>query len=225
MQICIGYAGYSASRTLTYKHHSGGFLRLARAYFPLLDPKNLKNCHQNDTHIPFAQPLTSIWITNGMISSACNAWISNSDSFPIFMRFALQKHTTAPSMGRPTHLDLMLQSVPEETPDTRCLITFEIPVEPPYWGGTYLKKLEMHRAKYLDYSGDIGGDRGSVERMESGELEWVSQKEEELIFSLRFENPDYQCNSGLWRFTRLPDQPLWHAEHLSDAPTVAATRI
>jgi hypothetical protein len=117
----------------------------------------------------------------------------------------------------------MLQSVPEENPDARCLITFEIPIEPPYWGGAYVKKLELHRAKYLDYSGDIGGDKGSVERMDSGNLDWVSQKEEELIFSLRFENPIYQNNSGLWRFTQLPDHALWHAEHLSDTQTGADT--
>jgi hypothetical protein len=214
MQICIGYADCSASRNLTYKHHSGGFFGAAKAEFPLFDPKNTKNCRQNDTHIPFAQPLTSIWITNGMISSACNAWISNSDSFPIFMRFALQKHTTAAWMGRPTHLDLMLQSMPEENPDTRCLITFEIPLEPTYWGGGLFRQLEPHRLRYLDFSGQIGGDRGSVEKIDSGDLDWVSQKEGELIFSLCLRNPRYQRNSGLWKFTRSAAQPLWRAEHL-----------
>lgn len=224
MQIWIGYADSSASRTLTYKPHSGGFFRAAKANFPLSPLKNLKNCHQNDTHIPFAQPLTSIWITNGMISSACNAWISNSDSFPIFMRFALQKHTTTAWMGRPSHLDLMLQSMPEDNPNKRCLITFEISLEPVYWNHAIVRRLEPHRLRYLDYSGEIGGDRGAVERIETGSLEWVSQKEAELIFSLRIATPHYQKNSGLWRFTQSTHrdpgiQAEWIAEHLSDAPT------
>jgi hypothetical protein len=149
-----------------------------------------------------------------MISSACNAWISNSDSFPIFMRFALQKHTTSSSMDRPDHLDLMLQARFGDSLDDRCLITFEIPLEPTYWGGACFRRLEPHRWIYLEYSGEIGGDRGTVERIDSGGLEWVSQTDQELVFSMNVCNPTYQKNSGLWRFSLSADRALWKAEHL-----------
>jgi hypothetical protein len=150
-----------------------------------------------------------------MISSACNAWISNSDSFPIFMRFALQKHTTSSSMARQPHLDLMLQSRPGKTEDDRCLITFEMPLEPAYWGELLIRRLEPHRLIYLDYSGEIGGDRGHVERVDFGILAWISQNDQELVFSLTLGHPKYRDNSGLWRFTQSKDPTLWHTTHLS----------
>lgn len=149
-----------------------------------------------------------------MISSACNAWISNSDCFPIFMRFALQKHVTSSSMARSAHLDLMLQFRIGESIDDRCLITFEIPLETAYWGGVCCRRLEPHRLIYLDYSGEIGGDRGFIERIDSGCLEWVSQTDHELIFFVDIRNPLYQRNSGLWRFAQLADRALWRAEHI-----------
>ena len=117
-------------------------------------------------------------------------------------------------MARPDHLDLMLQSRMGKTLDDRCLITFEIPLEPTYWGGRCFRRLEPHRLIYLDFSGEIGGDRGSVERIDSGALDWVSQKDQELIFSINFSAPTYLKNSGLWRFTQTEDRALWHAEHI-----------
>lgn len=152
-----------------------------------------------------------------MISSACNAWISNSDTFLFFMRFALQKHTTPPSMDRPSHLDLMLQSRQQESADDRCLLTFEIPLEALYWGGLELRRLPPHRYLYLDYSGPIEGDRGTVERIDSGDLEWLSQNEEELVFRLSLANPAYAKNSGIWRLSVIANSETWLAEHLAPA--------
>ena len=130
------------------------------------------------------------------------------------MRFALLKHTTSSESNRRPHLDLLLQSREAESPDDRCLITFEIPLEPAYWDGLTILRLELHRAIYLDYTGEIEGNRGSVEKFDSGPLVWTTQASGELLFSMRLANPRYQRNSGTWQFLEASDGRGWIAQHL-----------
>jgi len=150
-----------------------------------------------------------------MISSACNAWISNSDSFQDFMRFVLLQHTMPTEGTRASHLDLMLQARQSRVPEDRCLITFEIPLAAAPWGNFSIRQLPLHRLAYLDYTGEIAGNRGFVERVDFGELSWIRQSVNQLEFDLNFSSTQYSRYSGPWRFTRTSEPDLWEWTHLA----------
>ena len=144
-----------------------------------------------------------------MISSACNAWISNSDSFLNFMRFVLLKHSPPAGGSRLAHLDLMLQTRTTECANDPCLMTFEIPLAASQWEDILLKQLPHHRFAYLDYTGEISGNRGYVERVDAGRLEWVTLSETLLEFALWSSSGDSLHHNGLWRFSRSSDPDWW----------------
>lgn len=54
-----------------------------------------------------------------------------------------------------------------------------------------------------------------MERIDAGNLDWLSQKEEELVFRLSLANPAYAKNSGIWRLSYIANRESWLAEHLS----------
>jgi hypothetical protein len=42
-----------------------------------------------------------------------------------------------------------------------------------------------HRLVYLDYEGPVSGNRGTVQRCDSGVLEWLVDREDEIVVRLR----------------------------------------
>jgi hypothetical protein len=76
-------------------------------------------------------------------------------------RFVVQRHTV---QAGEVHFDLMIES-----DDRAVLVTFQLerpPGEPGAWG----QRSFDHRLRYLDYEGEIGGDRGRVDLWDRGEL-------------------------------------------------------
>lgn len=91
-------------------------------------------------------------------------------------RFALLFHECPPSLGRPSHWDLMLER-------EGVLLTWSLPALPAAWGGEAgiafeqidATRLADHRLAYLDYEGPISGERGSVTRVDGGEYDVVDE--------------------------------------------------
>lgn len=82
------------------------------------------------------------------------------------MRFALLAHDF------PTpHWDLLLEAGP-------ACRTWRILTDPTQPGPYPAKPLPDHRLHYLTYEGPVSGDRGSVKRVDSGELIWLTNRPE-----------------------------------------------
>jgi hypothetical protein len=79
-------------------------------------------------------------------------------------RFVILRHETPAGYERPTHFDLML----EWGDALRTWAAAELPE-----AGIELSAQELapHRLAYLDYEGEVSGDRGSVTRIAWGEYE------------------------------------------------------
>lgn len=85
------------------------------------------------------------------------------------MRFALLFHRVPPADPRSDHYDLLL-----EIPGT--LLSWELSVKPFQQDGTTIgRQLPNHRLLYLDYQGPLTGNRGQVEQVFVGELQWQTQ--------------------------------------------------
>jgi hypothetical protein len=101
-------------------------------------------------------------------------------------RFVLLYHECPPSFGKPSHWDLMLER-------DGVLLTWSLPTLPAVWGGEVgvgfeqigATRLADHRLAYLDYEGPIGGERGSVTRVDGGEYDVVSEADGVLRVRLR----------------------------------------
>lgn len=101
-------------------------------------------------------------------------------------RFVLLYHECPPSLGKPSHWDLMLER-------DGVLLTWNLPQLPAAWGGTaetiVATRIADHRIAYLDYEGPVSGNRGTVTRVDSGEYE-VAQ---ENAVSLRVRLTGSRC--------------------------------
>ena len=107
-------------------------------------------------------------------------------------RFVLLRHECPPSMGKPSHWDLMLER-------DGVLLTWSLEALPRAWGGDGASptqeddsplaatRLADHRIAYLDYEGPISGDRGSVTRVDRGEYEVREETDVEIRVRLRGE--------------------------------------
>jgi hypothetical protein len=94
-------------------------------------------------------------------------------------RFVILRHDMPPGSARPTHWDLMLEYqgmlrtwALRQPPSSGCELTAE--------------ELPDHRLAYLDYEGEVSGNRGRVTRWDAGTYEIVSQAPE-LRIALRGE--------------------------------------
>ncbi len=84
-------------------------------------------------------------------------------------RFALLAHDF------PTpHWDLMLES-------EGALCTWQLPSIPEAGKPIPAEAIGDHRLKYLDYEGPVSGNRGSVQRVDGGELEWHICKPDHVV--------------------------------------------
>ena len=91
-------------------------------------------------------------------------------------RFVVLRHETEPG----THHDLMLETEPGDEPEERALMTWRCDCGSPPAGGEDVIRLEDHRRHYLAFEGDIGGGRGTVTRVDSGDWELLAQGAERL---------------------------------------------
>lgn len=80
---------------------------------------------------------------------------------PSQLRFVLLYHMIEAVAGRGNHWDLMLEQ-------DGVLITFEVARLPSQAGPFQARRLVDHRLAYLDYEGQISGNRGSVIRLDRG---------------------------------------------------------
>ncbi len=108
-------------------------------------------------------------------------------------RFVVLEHTG----GEGSHFDLMLEH-------EGVLVTFSFPEfpAPPMTG----ERLFDHRLGYLEYEGDIGGDRGTVRRVESGDFDLLAKGADSIRVQLRASRLTgafklTKTRGGAWTFT------------------------
>lgn len=109
------------------------------------------------------------------------------------MRFAVLHHSLPECHIRPSHWDLLLQFSNYHFVEERCLDCFELNLPPDQWSSLAVTRLPSHRALYLNYSGPISGNRGSVELVLTGEMKWHVREEHNFEFEL-IADPSSQPN-------------------------------
>ncbi len=124
-------------------------------------------------------------------------------------RFVLQHHIFA---SGDEHWDLMFEV-------GAVLRTWSLasPLDDPSQLPTCAQQLDDHRIDYLEYEGEVSGDRGRVEIHDRGAYEWSSEVEapletvDELAFQL-----DGQRTSGHFRLQRIPHEgkDLWGLQRM-----------
>jgi hypothetical protein len=99
-------------------------------------------------------------------------------------RFVLLYHECPPSLGKPSHWDLMLER-------DGVLLTWNLSQLPAAWVGAaetiVATRIADHRIAYLDYEGPVSGDRGTVTRVDQGEYEVLSETDDAINVRLRGE--------------------------------------
>ncbi len=82
---------------------------------------------------------------------------------------------------RGDHLDWFFQHAADAD---ESLLTFSTPVEIPTPAEFPATRLPDHRARYLDYDGEIADDRGTVQRLVIGRYRRVDQHDERFTFEV-----------------------------------------
>ncbi len=113
--------------------------------------------------------------------------------------FVLLEHQTDAGV----HWDLMI-----ETPGRERLATWRLarnPIAQPDQA-IAAEPIGDHRRMYLDYEGDLSGDRGRVARVDGGESQVVEQSANRLVVKLdgrelrgRFELADHSAGQSTFR--------------------------
>ena len=101
------------------------------------------------------------------------------------------------------HWDLMLEQ-------GDSLRTWRLAQPPDAAGSIAAEALPDHRLAYLDYEGPVSGDRGTVERWDSGEYEVVESIADYLVVRLSGRKlvglaALERVHGTPWRFRRLPE--------------------
>lgn len=92
-------------------------------------------------------------------------------------RFVLLYHQFPAGHADVSHYDLMLEA--EEN-----LRTWRLETQPDMLRPVRGTPIFAHRLAYLDYEGEVSGDRGSVSRIDRGEFKIVRDDDEALIVEL-----------------------------------------
>jgi hypothetical protein len=92
-------------------------------------------------------------------------------------RFVVLLHETPAGYPRGTHFDLMLEH-------DAVLRTWAMEQWPQAGESVMAEMLPDHRLAYLDYEGDVAGDRGRVSRVVAGEFDVVTSAEALLVVAL-----------------------------------------
>ena len=96
------------------------------------------------------------------------------------LRFVVLLHETPPDYPRKSHFDLMLQR-------EGVLWTWTLDELPQAGQPALAERLPDHRLLYLDYEGEVAGDRGRVSRVDGGEFDLLAEGESYLEVVLRGE--------------------------------------
>ena len=86
-------------------------------------------------------------------------------------RFVILHHQFPESHSRSNHWDLMLEM-------RGRLLTWSLESLPQINQVLMVDQLADHRIAYLDYEGPVSGDRGWVERWDTGQLTWLADVDE-----------------------------------------------
>jgi hypothetical protein len=93
-------------------------------------------------------------------------------------RFVVLLHETPADYPRKTHFDLMLEH-------GGTLRTWALEKMPAVGETVMAERLPDHRLAYLDYEGEVAGDRGRVSRVEAGEYEVIDDAVEAFVIRVR----------------------------------------
>ncbi|MBI5360130.1 MAG: hypothetical protein HZA48_06050 [Planctomycetes bacterium] len=120
------------------------------------------------------------------------------------LRFVVLQHTD--SMG--VHYDIMLEK-------EGALETWKAMNPPNYYAchPSFAQKIANHRTAYLDYEGEISGNRGKVTRWDKGTYRIIERTENRLTVYLTG-----QKGSGTFNFIRRPvkdDENAWIIQRCS----------
>lgn len=89
-------------------------------------------------------------------------------------RFVVLRHEYPPGHERKSHFDLMLER-------DGALLTWAIAALPRPGETLAAQRLADHRLAYLDYEGEISGGRGSVARVDRGELSALAVADDRVV--------------------------------------------
>ena len=92
-------------------------------------------------------------------------------------RFVVLTHAPPPGGDRPLHWDFMLE-------DEGALVTWALAELPAVGATVAAERLADHRLAYLDYEGEVSGNRGTVARYDGGSFEWLTRAADRLEFTL-----------------------------------------
>jgi hypothetical protein len=92
-------------------------------------------------------------------------------------RFVALLHETPAGYSRKTHFDLMF-----EVGDS--LRTWALDALPAAGQTVPSERLPDHRPVYLDFEGQLGGDRGGIRRVDQGDYELVEESETRWVVRL-----------------------------------------
>lgn len=93
-------------------------------------------------------------------------------------RFVVLLHETPPGYPRGTHFDLMLEHA-------GLLRTWALEKLPAAGESVVAERLPDHRLAYLDFEGDVAGNRGQVSRVDAGDFDVVTDSESLLVVAIR----------------------------------------
>jgi hypothetical protein len=92
-------------------------------------------------------------------------------------RFTVLQHFVPPNSQREDHFDLLLE-------DSETLITWEFPDWPPIHS-LPVCRLPDHRKEYLDFEGELSGNRGHVTRVDQGSIVLCTHSDERWKIELQ----------------------------------------
>jgi DNA polymerase Ligase (LigD) len=92
-------------------------------------------------------------------------------------RFVILLHEMPASCSRATHYDLMFEHGP-------MLRTWALERIPAVGETVSAQRLDDHRPVYLDYEGEVSGDRGQVRRVDQGDYEVMEDRPERLVVKI-----------------------------------------
>jgi hypothetical protein len=93
-------------------------------------------------------------------------------------RYVVLRHETPAGYPRGPHFDLMLEH-------GELLRTWALEKLPAAGETVAAERLPDHRPIYLDYEGEVAGDRGSVRRVDAGEYEMIADSAAATVGRLR----------------------------------------
>src|SRR5262245_18992804 len=89
-------------------------------------------------------------------------------------RFVILHHETSAGFPRDSHFDLMLEHAD-------ALRTWAVEKIPAVGEDVSAERLPDHRLAYLDYEGEVSGERGTVSRDDAGDYECLQESETRLV--------------------------------------------